>query len=150
MTLRWAVFAALAALAGAFIPAQTAMNAQLDRRLGDPWLTTAAVFVGSLAFILVVLALKRPLWPTGAEVAAAPWWSWAGGVLGCLYVLSLTLAAPRVGVGMATALGVLGQVVCGALIDQWGWLGAPVQAASWVKVLAVGLIGAGVILFRAG
>lgn len=76
------VFVALV-LAGAFLPVQGAVNAQLAQGLGHP--LSAAVFLAIVTTVglLIILAIVRPPIPAMARLAEIPWWMFlAGGVAG--------------------------------------------------------------------
>src|SRR4051812_48075464 len=100
----------LAVFAGCLVPVQTALNASVGKNLGHPVLSTAVVFSASLAFLLLMALILRPSWPTREMWAAIPPAAWIGGPLGAIYILTLIWVTPRIGVGTATVLVVLGQV----------------------------------------
>ena len=74
--------------AGAALPVQFGINAQLSSWLDSP---VRAAFVSFLtgAIILAVAAalLFKPL-PSGSRLGHAPWWVWAGGAFGAFYVVA--------------------------------------------------------------
>ncbi|MDB5994584.1 MAG: hypothetical protein JWP42_1720, partial [Pseudomonas sp.] len=78
-TLQWAGLLVLAAIAGAVVPFQSAINANLTRGLGHPlWATFASLAVSILVLLPIMLALRVPL-PSMAFISKAPLWMWAGG-----------------------------------------------------------------------
>src|SRR5687768_14912185 len=113
----------LALLSGALIPVQAAANAALSKALHGnvPFaaLTLFLVAVGATAVVLVVAGAPVP---AAAELRAAPWWSYTGGLIVAFYVLTITFLAPRLGVGSAIALVVTGQVLAALAIDHFGLL----------------------------
>ncbi len=60
--------------------------------------------------------------PSVAELRAAPWWSYTGGLIVAFYVFTITFLAPRLGVGTAIALIVTGQIAAALAIDHFGLL----------------------------
>ena len=87
----------LAALAGALLPVQAGVNAQLRTTLGDPLAATLTSFlIGSLALGLVTLGARIPL-HLGQTLGRTPWWHWTGGLLGAVYVALIIVLAPRLG-----------------------------------------------------
>jgi transporter family-2 protein len=85
----------LALVAGAGLPVQAGLNAALARQAGRAdWAAFVSFGVGTLA-LGAWLAASRATIPAGAALARAPWWAWAGGVLGAFYVSTITLVAPR-------------------------------------------------------
>ena len=132
--------------AGAGLVVQTAMNAGLGNALGRPILGTAMNFVVGLgALLLFILATRTPM-PTREMVGSAPAWVWFGGLMGALYVATVTVAGPRLGAVAILALSVTGQLVASVVVDHFGLLGFPQQPVALVKIIGVLLVCAGVAL----
>ena len=73
-------------LAGALMPLQAGVNAQLARWVGHPVSASLVSFaVGTLALFAYGAAL-RPQLPAAEALASAPWWVWGGGLLGAVFV----------------------------------------------------------------
>ncbi len=131
---------------GAGLALQVAMNTRLrDFSAGAVGAALVSFAVGTLALAVVLAALRGP-WPSG--LGQAPWWAWAGGLLGALYVLGAVVIAPRVGPGPLLAAVVLGQMSAALLLEQFGWLGTQPHPVNAVRVLGVLLIVAGAALVR--
>ena len=61
-TLQWAGLSVLAVIAGAVVPFQSAINANLSRGLGHPlWATLASLLVSVLVLLPVIISLRLPL-----------------------------------------------------------------------------------------
>jgi transporter family-2 protein len=135
----------LAVLVGAALTAQVGMNAARARAVGTPvWAALVSFGVGLLALLpLVLLFGQRP--PPGA-FAQAPAWAWFGGVLGAVYVASVTLLGPRLGGLTLVALVVAGQMVAGLLVDRYGVLGYPQVPVTPLRLLGALLLVAGALL----
>jgi bacterial/archaeal transporter family-2 protein len=97
-----------------------------------------------------VLSAFRGAWPSGSAVAAAPWWSWLGGLLGAFYVAIVIWGVPQLGVVSTVAALVFGQVAAALILDAVGAFGLPVQAITWQRLLAAGMILGGLVLSRTG
>jgi bacterial/archaeal transporter family-2 protein len=135
--------------AGMLIPAQTGFNAQLGRALGGPFYSTICVFLAGLATMTVIAIVVRAPAPGLAEAARAPTLSWfAGGVMGALYIVSLTVLAPRLGAAPTVAFVVVGQMLCSTIIDHYGLLGFAEHAASPLRIAGLALMAVGVALVR--
>lgn len=97
-------FAALMLAAGIGIPIMAALNSQLGARIESPWAASALLFVVGGLVAGVVLAIngvpKAPF--------SAPPQFYAGGFLVAFYALSITWAAPKIGVGNAIFFVLLG------------------------------------------
>lgn len=143
------VFYLAAALAGCAFVVQQAVNAGLRGALGSGlWAGVTNFVVGGFAVGFVALALREPL-PAWEAVAKAPWYAWAGGVLGALYIVGSVFILPRIGAASLVALVILGQMLMALAFDHFGLLGVPVHAANWPRLAGAALLVAGVGLLCA-
>ena len=134
--------------AGAMLPFQFGINAQLSNWLDSPLRATLVSFaVGTLALLAVTLVFVRGL-PSGDRIAAAPWWVWLGGFLGAFYVLGSVVTAPKLGAATLVAVILAGQAVASLLVDHFGWVGFAENPVTPGRLLGVGLVAAGVALVR--
>jgi len=132
----------LAGLAGSI---QVAVMGRFGARVGVVEALVVATAV-QLALGLGVLAAVRH-GPGGLSGALrVPPWMWAGGLMGLIIILSITFAQPRIGATATIGILIAGQLVMGALIDQFGLFGVDQIAMSWPRVLGLILLGAGATL----
>lgn len=145
MSLLTTLLTLLAALAaGAVVPLQGGANAALGRALGHPLLATlTSLTVSILALIPLLLALRVPFPAFGAALAG-PWWLWTGGLAGVFYLTAALTLSPVMGTSMFIAAVIAGQMVLSLAMDHYGWMGFPVRPVSGLRLLAVGLVIAGV------
>lgn len=134
---------------GVFLSLQAPINAALARSLGDP-LLAACISFGVGFLVLAVISAFRGALPSGSAVASTPWWAWLGGFLGAFYVAVVIWGVPKIGVVSTVAALVFGQVAAALVLDAVGAFGLPVQAITWQRLTAAGLILAGLVLSRAG
>lgn len=139
-------FALLAIAAGVGIPIMAALNGAFGARLGSPVLASAVLTFVAFCGVLGVLSL------TGLPNGGVRWppvhVQYAAGLLATLYIVSITIVAPRIGVGNAIVLVLMGQVICAAIIDHFGLLGAPRVPVNLVRLSGLFLIILGVVLAR--
>src|SRR6218665_2832463 len=114
------VYLGLALITGALIPIQAATNAAFSKSIGNPLTTGLMVFIIGLIGMLLFILVSRTALPTPGQLAAAPAYSYIGGIIVATYVVMITILAPRIGVGTAIALIVTGQIICAVLIDHFG------------------------------
>ncbi len=134
--------------AGAMLPLQFGINAQLARWVEDPVRATLVSFaVGTLVLLVAAIPLLRG-WPPAARLGDAPWWVWIGGLLGAFYVLGSIVTAPRLGAVTLVALILAGQATASLLVDHFGWVGFEEHPVTPGRVLGVLLLAAGVALVR--
>ena len=111
----------LALISGALIPVQAAANAALSKAINGnvPFSALTLFAVAGITTALGTLLTGREV-PNAAAFAAAPWWSYIGGLIVAFYVFTITFLAPRLGVGSAVSLIVTGQVMAAVAIDHFG------------------------------
>jgi bacterial/archaeal transporter family-2 protein len=143
----WA-FILLALAAGAMLPVQAGINAQLAEYLGSPLRAALVSFaVGVMVLIPVVALFARGL-PSGDRLSAAPWWVWLGGVLGAFYVAGSIASAPRLGAVTLIAVVLAGQALASLAVDHFGMVGFEENPATVGRVAGLLLIAAGVLFVR--
>jgi transporter family-2 protein len=141
----WA-YLLFALAAGAMLPIQFGINAQLATWVGGSVRAAFVSFVvGTAALLLAVLATTRG-WPDRA--GDAPWWVWTGGLLGAFYVVGSIVTAPKLGAATLVALILAGQAIASLLVDHFGWVGFEEHPISVVRVLGILLLAGGVALVR--
>lgn len=142
------LFIVMAFLAGTMIPFQSAMNTALGKNLHSPYFSALAVFViAAIGLSMYILFTKQPV-PNIAQFAAAPKWSYLGGILGGLYILMIVLLAPKLGIGNVTVMVLMGQIFAAMVIDQFGLLGAPAHSINWQRLIGVVFLCTGVFLIK--
>ena len=146
---------ALGLAAGAVLPVQGAINAQLRLDLDAPVTAGAWSFIvaamSMLAVVVAVLALSpaapRPRRP---DMSRLPWWGWLGGLCGATYVTSVFLLIPEIGVAATVALTIAGQQVASVLVDRYGLLRLPKRPIPRLRMSGVALLLTGVALIQLG
>ena len=128
--------------AGIGIPLLAALNAALGIRLGSPMAAATVLFCVAL---IASLAVWIATGATGlGRLGAAPRHLLLGGLLVAFYVLSVTIIAPRFGVGNAVFFVLLGQLISAAAIDHFGLFGARVSPLSLTRATGIGVMALGV------
>ena len=135
------------AIGGACTSTQAPVNARLSAHVGDP-VTAAAISFIIGAIVLSLAAVMRGAVPSGAQLTAAPWWAWAGGVFGAIYVWAAVWSVGTLGVVTMVAALVFGQLATALVFDAIGAFGLQVREISWTRIAAVGLVAAGLVLSR--
>ena len=132
--------------AGAMLPIQFGINAQLAEWLGGSVRAALVSFVvGALGLLAAALVASRG-WPERA--GDAPWWVWTGGLLGAFYVLGSIVTAPKLGAATLVALILAGQAIASLLVDHFGWVGFEEHPITPLRVAGVVLLAGGVALVR--
>ena len=136
----------LTALVGASLAVQIGLNATMSRHIGSPMAAALVNFVvGTLVLFLIVLFSRGSL-PMLAQAGGAPWWAWAGGLLGACFISASTAYGPMIGGATFLALLVAGQMVAALAIDHYGVLGFPVRHVDGWRIAGALLVVAGVFI----
>jgi transporter family-2 protein len=139
---------ALAALAGASIVLQQALNANLRFELNSAiWSGVMSYVVGLACMLLLALAARDPI-PTAALAGRIPWWAWSGGIFGAIFIALAVLLVPQLGAATFIALLVTGQMIASVAFDHYGVLGLAQRSIDLPRLLGVALLIAGVVLIR--
>jgi transporter family-2 protein len=135
-------------VAGAMIPFQAGINAQLAHWVNSPIRAAFLSFVvGTIALFVLAAFVFRP-YPSAYRLGNTPWWVWIGGLLGAFYVAGSIVTAPKLGAATLIALVVAGQTVASLLIDQFGWVGFAERHISPGRIAGMVLVLGGVALVR--
>jgi transporter family-2 protein len=140
---------ALALAAGAVLPVQGAVNAQLNAEL-DATLTVGAfsflVATAAMALALAAAVAAGTPRPRVAGLPSVPWWGWLGGLCGATYVTSVFLLMPEVGAAPVVVLTVAGQQLASIAVDRYGLLRLPRRSISRRRLAGVAVLLTGVVL----
>jgi bacterial/archaeal transporter family-2 protein len=139
---------ALGLLAGAVLPVQGAINAQLRADLDASITVGAFSFVVATGAMALVLGLSGAPRPRVAPLRDVPWWGWLGGACGATYVTSVFLLIPEIGAAPTIALTVAGQQLASVLVDRHGLLRLPRRAITPRRLAGVTVLLAGVALIQ--
>jgi transporter family-2 protein len=123
----------LVILAGMGLSVEAGLLGPLGTEVGQGWATFGIFGMGSLLLTIGLVFNRTNL----SALFVQPRWMLAGGLLGPIYVLALTLATPHIGVSL-TMVGILfGQVAASLIIDHQGWLGSARRAVDRYRLAAL-------------
>jgi len=140
------LYMVIAVVVGALTVVQVLLNTQL--RIATASVLWAAFFqfvVGGVVLAISALPFGEPF---PLAIPRSPWWIWSGGVIGATYIVLSIFLLPRLGAALLFASIIVGQLGGSILIDHYGWLGAPVQRLSLVRVAGAVLLVVGAALIR--
>jgi transporter family-2 protein len=143
---------ALGLAAGAALPIQGAINAQLRGDLDEPLAVGAVSFTVATVTMGLTLAAALSLAhaprPQLDGLSGLPWWGWLGGLVGASYVTSVFVAIPQIGASATIALTVAGQQLASVLVDRYGLLRLPRRPIPAIRLAGVVILLAGVVLIQ--
>ena len=137
-----ALLTLVAGIAGAL---QVAVMGRFGERVGVfealtfSTLLTAALALGTL------LVVRRGVGGFGAAFHQ-PAWLLTGGIWGAFVVLTITVAAPRIGTFATIGIFLAGQLAMGVAIDRWGLFGLAKIPLAAPRVVGLVLLAVGAVL----
>ena len=143
----WA-YLLIAFAAGAVLPFQSGINAELADWAHSPVRAALVSFLVGTILLLVAAALVFKPLPSSERLGHAPWWVWIGGALGAFYVLGSIVSAPKLGAATLIALVVAGQGAASIVVDHFGWVGFEPRHVTPGRLVGIALVGAGVLFVR--
>lgn len=119
----------------------------LGTQVGDLWATFSIFGVGAaLTFLLMLFFSPR----NSPSFFSQPSWQLLGGVLGPIYVVIITVAAPIIGIAL-TMIGILvGQIFKSLIIDHYGLLGTTHRKIDNKRIIALIFIIAALVMVAQG
>ena len=127
-------------IGGISIGLQSPMASLLTQRLG----TLESVFIVHVGGTIVAVI---PLLLIGggrlSQWRSVPWYTLGAGAFGLVVIAAISFMIPRIGVAPALIILLAGQLLMGAVLDYFGWLGVAQRPLDLQRVfgLAVVIIG---------
>jgi transporter family-2 protein len=135
----------LAVIAGVAGSVQVAVMSKLGDRVGVFGALAWATGLTAVLALALLLVARQTLTPF-VEAARQPVWLWSGAIMSLIIVLAITVAGSRIGVIATVSVLLVGQFAAGAVIDQYGLLGADRVPVNWLRILGIALLAAGAAL----
>ncbi len=142
------ILVAIALLIGGLLSVQGSINSHLGAFLKHP-LQAAFVnfFVGTIALFVLNIVLKTEV-PGLKELAKGPFYLFFGGLLGAIYVTSVVVLIPKIGVTSMLAASIAGQLIISSIIDHFGFFNVPVHPISIGRVAGIVLLATGIFFIQ--
>lgn len=108
-------------IGGITLAAQSSINGTLSRNAGTIE-TTLLTFISGTLFLTILILF----FGTGNLLAIfeVPKWQLSAVFLGVLFLLFIIFAVPKIGVIATNITVIIGQLVIGIVIDNFGWFGS--------------------------
>lgn len=135
----------MSAVAGAAMSIQGVMNTRLGEKIG---LYESNAFVQGTAFLLSVIAVLVLGKGNFRSILEVDKLYLFGGVLGIVITVTVMLGIGKLSPTVAISTILISQLLVAALIDAFGWMGSEQVPFGWTKYVGLGLMIAGVILFK--
>ncbi|MCH6255626.1 DMT family transporter [Puniceicoccaceae bacterium K14] len=148
MHLKSVLIPMLCVISGSAIALQSSLSAQLSRRIGSPVLSSASVFLIGFLVLMSFLMVSRDRLPAWELIRETPRHLWiVGGILSACALSCVYWIMPQIGVARTMLLLLMGQLLTSAIVGHLGLFALPENSLSGQRLLALTLVGAGVVLF---
>ena len=132
--------------AGSFSAVQAGANSELRKSLDQPLIAALCVYAAAFIPLLIAVPFTRLSGFTPEKAAQAPWWAWLGGPLSIVSTMAALLLAKKMGSLSFTATAVTSSLICGVLLDHFGWVGFEMHRINLGRSVGCALLLAGVFL----
>jgi len=140
-------FVLAAILIGGVVALQPGLNADVARRIGNPFVAAFLSILVSFALASAYVLVSRQTFAWNA-VASMPWYLWLGGSIGVIFVAGTLWLAPILGAAALFAAMVAGQMIMATLVDWSGFGGYQSHGFDPLRIVAIVLVLAGVLIFQ--
>lgn len=135
-------------LGGLGISVQVPTNAALSKEVGALQTTLTSFLVDLCCLVLIVLVTGSGAAMAGA--AGLPLWEFLGGLSGAVSVCLTVIATPVLGVALELTMFMLGQLLMGMLVDEFGLFGSAAIAIASLRLLGCLIVICGIICICQG
>lgn len=121
-------------LGGITLSAQSAINGTFSRKAGTIETTLLTFLTGTMFLSIFILFFGRG---NVLAILEVPKWQLSAVFLGVLFLLFIVTAVPRIGVIATNITVIIGQLVIGIVIDNFGWFNSIVIPLDWKRSVAL-------------
>ncbi len=138
----------IALLIGGLLAVQGSMNSQLGSYLKHPLQASLTNFlVGTICLLLVNVLLQTEV-PKLSLLAQVPLYLFFGGILGAIFVSSVVILIPKIGVSTMLGATIGGQMIVASIIDHYGWFNVSVHPFSFGRFAGIVCLVLGIFLIQ--
>lgn len=137
----------LTIVAGILVTIQGPINVQLGKTIGNSYWSTLITFIIGGLFMLIFALVTKQTTSVGTE-QSFKLWQLLGGIFGAIYVVSVIIVMPVLGVGTATVLLLFAQLVTSMVFDHFGWIGTQIRPFDIYRAVGVVLMAIGIYLIN--
>ncbi len=142
------VLTTIAILIGGLLAVQGSINSQLGGFLKHPIQASFTNFlVGTICLFILNLILRTEV-PKAEVLSQIPVYLFFGGILGAIFVSSVVILIPKIGVATMLGATIGGQMIVATVIDHFGWFSVNPQPVSIGKIAGILFIIVGVFFIQ--
>jgi len=142
------IYTLIVLLIGTLLAVQGSINTQLTTFLRHPLQGALVNFMVGFICLIGLNFIFRTQIPDWEHVRTAPWYLFAGGMLGAIFVSSVIFFIPKIGVTTVLAASIAGQLISASVIDHFGLFGLTVHPINAGRIFGILLLLAGIFLIQ--
>ncbi|MFO8000136.1 MAG: DMT family transporter [Marinilabilia sp.] len=142
------IFILAALIIGGFLSVQGSINAHLSSYLKHPLQASLTNFLVGTVILIFLNIMLRTSMPTLQEIRGVPWYLFLGGAIGAMFVTSVVLLIPRIGVTTMLAASIAGQLIIASIIDHYGFFNVSVHPLSISRAVGIVMLIGGILLIQ--
>lgn len=139
-------------IVGLLLPLQTSINTNLGKSIkGTPFIASMVSFIiGTISLLIFSLIKHDSILLSLNYFRNYPHWMWLGGVFGVFGLTANIIIFKHLGAVQTVVMPILGQIIMGMIIDNFGLFQSPVHSFSIIRFISVlvVIIGTLLVVFR--
>ncbi len=130
-----AVLILLGLLGGVAVGLQGPLSSLMSSKIG----IMESIFIVHLGGAILAIVPLLLFWGGGnlGEWRSVPWYALGAGAMGLIIIGAVSITIPRLGVAPTVTLVVVAQLIVGAILDQYGWLGVHVRPIDTTRIIGM-------------
>ncbi|MGM0377245.1 MAG: DMT family transporter [Bacteroidota bacterium] len=142
------IFILIALVIGGFLSVQGSINAHLSSYLKHPLQASLTNFLVGTVILIILNIILKPSLPSIAEMRGIPWYLFLGGAIGAMFVTSVVLLIPRIGVATMLAASIAGQLIIASVIDHFGYFNVSEHPFTLSRAVGILMLLGGIMLIQ--
>ena len=130
-----AILILLGLLGGVAVGLQGPLSSLMSSKIG----IMESIFIVHLGGAILSIVPLLLIWGGGnlGEWRSVPWYALGAGAMGLVVIGAVSITIPRLGVAPTVTLIVVAQLIVGAILDQYGWLGVHIRPIDTTRILGM-------------
>ena len=130
-----AVLILLGLLGGVAVGLQGPLSSLMSSKIG----IMESIFIVHLGGAILAIVPLLLFWGGGnlSQWRSVPWYALGAGAMGLVVIGAVSITIPRLGVAPTVTLIVVAQLIVGAILDQYGWLGVHIRPIDTTRIIGM-------------
>lgn len=126
------LFILISVVGGMVAGVQAPINGELGKKIGNIEGAWLSFFIGTLFLSIIALFFGKG---QINSISTVPKWQLFGGFLGAIFVTTIIITVPYLGVALTILSAIIGQIIISIIIDHFGFFGADKIPFNWNRLI---------------